>query len=97
LSRPQIVALALAVSALGAGSPITRAADPPNSPATDEASNGSDATKPQKAKFESLPHRQEWELFRQAYSPGRDCPGGTAMMIEVAGTLFFLECQRIQP
>jgi hypothetical protein len=75
---------------------MSRAADPINSPSSAEAGSSRDTAKPQKTKFESLPHRQEWELFRQAYSPGRDCPGGTAMFIEVAGTLFFLECQRIQ-
>jgi len=60
------------------------------------SSKSDDTAKLQKTKFEGLPHRQEWELFRQGYSPARDCPDGMAMLIEVAGTVFFLECQRIQ-
>jgi hypothetical protein len=61
------------------------------------SSKTDDTAKLQKTRFQGLPHRQEWELFRQAYSPARDCPDGTAMLIEVAGTVFFLECQRIHP
>ncbi len=96
-SRPRILALALTVSAISALSPSTQAADPADRPASEKTSTSSDTAKPQKVRFESLPHRQEWELFRQAYSPARDCPGGTAMLVEVAGTVFFLECQRIHP
>ena len=97
LSRRRISAFALIVSGLSIWSPLTEAADPADRPSSEKASTRSDTAKPLKARFESLPHRQEWELFRQAYSPARDCPGGTAMLIEVAGTVFFLECQRIHP
>ena len=97
LSRPRVVALALTVFALGTLSPRTRAADPADRPTSQKTSTSSDTPKPQKARFESLPHRQEWELFRQANSPARNCPGATAMLIDVDGTVFFLECQRFHP
>jgi|GEM_PF-6047403 len=76
---------------------MTQAADPGDSPSAEVSSKTDDTAKLQKTRFQGLPHRQEWELFRQAYSPARDCPDGTAMLIEVAGTVFFLECQRIHP
>ncbi len=97
LSRPRVLAAVLALSSLSAVSPTTQAADPADKPSAEERNTSSNIASLQKARFESLPHRQDWELFRQAYSPARDCPGGTAMMIEVAGTVFFLECQRIHP
>jgi hypothetical protein len=41
----------------------------------------------------TLPHRQEWELFRQANSPSKDCPGQYPIYVGADdGTAFFLEC-----
>lgn len=41
-----------------------------------------------------LPHRQEWELYKQANSPAAgNCPEGTAAMyVAVDDKEFFLEC-----
>jgi hypothetical protein len=95
LSQSRLLTLALSVFALGTFASVTHAADPADRPSPEESSQSEDTPKLQKTQLQGLPHRQEWELFRQAYSPARDCPDGTAMLIEVAGTVFFLECQRI--
>lgn len=44
----------------------------------------------------SLPHRQQWELFKQANSPSAyECPEGTrAMYVTLDEKDFFLECMR---
>jgi len=93
--------LLLAVCGLGIPGSKTEAADPADAPASDASSASGEAREvndeAKHTKLAGLPHRQEWELFRQGYSPARDCPGGTAMLIEVSGSVFFLECQRIQP
>ena len=40
-----------------------------------------------------LPHRDEYELFPQANSPAKECPGQYAdYVITHDGTEFFLEC-----
>jgi hypothetical protein len=91
------IAMILAVSAVSTLGSRSQAADPTDSAATEVPSESSDTATPKKVKYQGLPHRQEWELFRQANSPSRDCPGATAMLIDVDGTLFFLECQRFHP
>ena len=96
-SRRKLLALILAVSGLSTIRSGTQAADPADGSSGAVPSSSGDTFKPTRAKYEGLPHRQEWELFRQGNSPARDCPGSTAMLIEVAGTVFFLECQRIHP
>ena len=96
MSRSRILALVPAVLALSTVGSITQSADAEDVPSAQVSSKSDDTAKLQKTQFEGLPHRQEWELFRQGYSPARDCPDGMAMLIEVAGTVFFLECQRIQ-
>jgi hypothetical protein len=97
LSRGKIIALILALSALSTLGSRTQATDAADGPSTKVQSTSGDTVKTKKAKYEGLPHRQEWELFRQGNSPARDCPGATAMLIEVEGTSFFLECLRIHP
>ena len=96
-SRAKIPTLSFTVCALGAFGSATRAADAVDTPSTETPPMSVDTDKRKKPKEKGLPHRQEWELFRQGNSPARDCPGATAMLIEVAGTVFFLECQRIHP
>ncbi len=96
IPRPRLLALVLAVCAFGSSGTGAEAEEAAQRPTSDSEGTG-DKAGLKKTKFEGLPHRQEWELFRQAYSPARDCPGGTAMLIEVAGSVFFLECQRIHP
>ncbi len=94
LSRVRTFTLVIAAT-LGSLGSSTQAAQTAERPAAERQ----DVVTPKiaEATVEGLPHRQEWELFRQADSPSRDCPGGTAMLIEVAGALFFLECLRIHP
>lgn len=45
-----------------------------------------------------LPHRQDWELYKQANSPAADkCPEGTLpMYVELDGHEFFEECQSMR-
>jgi hypothetical protein len=90
-------AMILAVSALSTVGSRVQAADPTDSASAEVPSTSGATATPKKVKYQGLPHRQEWELFRQANSPSRDCPGATAMLIDVDGTLFFLECQRFHP
>jgi hypothetical protein len=71
--------------------------DAADGPSTKVQSTSGGTVKTKIAKYEGLPHRQEWELFRQGNSPARACPGATAMLIEVEGSSFFLECLRIHP
>lgn len=46
--------------------------------------------------FKGLPHRQDWELYKQANSPAaKDCPAGTTAIYVVANDVpFFIECFR---
>ncbi len=98
LSWGKPLALIVAFSAFGTlASTAVQAADAADGPSTDVPATSDASVKTTKVRYEGLPHRQEWELFRQGNSPARDCPGATAMLIEVAGTLFFLECQRFHP
>ena len=46
--------------------------------------------------YAGLPHRQDWELYKQANSPAaKDCPVGTTPIYVIeADTAFFIECYR---
>jgi len=48
---------------------------------------------PVRQQAQALPHRNPYELFPQANSPAKQCPGQYAdYVIEDDGTEFFLEC-----